>query len=434
MIDRYTTPEMKHIWSEENKYTNWLTVELLALEAYAKLGKVPAEDLAFVKANAKLDIPRLHVIEAETRHDVVAFTRSIAEKLGEQGKWIHYGLTSTDVVDTALAISFKQANTVLKTALLGLQSALAVQAKAHKNTLMMGRTHGIHAEPTTFGLKMALFYEEMSRHLIRFEAAASQVEVGKLSGSVGTFANISPFVEFYVCEKLGIPQDPVSTQTLQRDRHAHYLSTLALIASSLEKFAIEIRHLQRTEVGEVSEGFKKGQTGSSSMPHKKNPIGSENITGLARVIRGHMVTAYENIPLWHERDISHSSAERIIFPDSTTLLHYMLLRLTGIIENLNIHADVMLRNMNQTKGLVFSQQLLHRLIDTGMTRETAYGLVQPLALKAHGEGLDFKALVHEDPQITAQLSKDDIDGAFDPAFHLKEIDTIYQRVGLDKLS
>ena len=430
MIERYTTPQMKTLWSEENKFKNWLKVEVLALAAYAQLGKVPAEDLAHIKANAKINLKRLHEIESQTHHDVVAFTRSVSESLGDAGKWIHYGLTSTDVVDTALGYNLKQVNQVILADLNKLKDTLGEKAKQHKNTLMMGRTHGVHAEPTTFGLKMALFYEEMKRNIVRFTAAAKNIEVGKISGSVGTFANIPPFVEQYVCEHLGIDFDPISTQTLQRDRHADYLSTLALIGSSLEKFAIELRHLQRTEVGEVSEGFKKGQTGSSSMPHKKNPIGSENITGLSRVLRGYMFTSFENIPLWHERDISHSSAERIILPDATTLLSYMLHRFTSIIDNLVIHEDVMLKNLNRTKGLVYSQQLLHKLIDKGLSREDAYNLVQPLALTAHEHQMNFVTLASADVRITKLLSMTEIHEVFDPKFHLKEVDTLFKRVGL----
>ena len=430
MIDRYQTPEMKKIWSEENKYNNWLKVEILALEAYQKLGKIPSDDLAYIKQHASINIERLHQIEEETRHDVVAFTRSVSENLGNQGKWIHYGLTSTDVVDTALAISIKQANVVISDALYTLANALADKARKHKNTIMIGRTHGVHAEPTTFGLKLALFYEETERNIHRFLLAKKQIEVGKISGSVGTFANIPPFIEEYICKELDIEADPISTQTIQRDRHAHYISTLAIIASSLEKFAVEIRHLQRTEVGEISEGFKAGQTGSSSMPHKKNPISSENITGLSRVIRGHMVTAFENIPLWHERDISHSSAERIIIPDTTTLMHYMLVRFTSIIENLDVHRDKMLSNIEHTKGLVFSQQLLHMLIDKGLTREDAYNIIQPLALTSHSQNIDFKELVINEQKIQKHLDKEEIQSAFDPAYHLKEVDTIFKRIGL----
>ncbi|MGW54694.1 adenylosuccinate lyase, partial [Listeria monocytogenes] len=326
MLERYTRKEMGNIWTEQNRYQAWLEVEILACEAWAELGDIPKEDVAKIRANAKFDVDRIHEIELETRHDVVAFTRSVSESLGAERKWVHYGLTSTDVVDTANSYLLKQANEILRKDLENFIAIIGEKAKEHKYTVTMGRTHGVHAEPTTFGLKLALWYEEMKRNLERFNFAADGVEFGKISGAVGTYANIDPFVETYVCEKLGTTPAPISTQTLQRDRHAEYLATLALIATSVEKFAVEVRALQKSEVREVEEFFAKGQKGSSAMPHKRNPIGSENVTGLARVIRGHMVTAYENVPLWHERDISHSSAERIILPDSTILLDYILNR------------------------------------------------------------------------------------------------------------
>ncbi|MDF2535961.1 MAG: adenylosuccinate lyase, partial [Bacillales bacterium] len=321
MIERYTRPEMSAIWTEENRFQAWLEVEILACEAWVELGFIPAEDVRLLRQNAKFDVDRIKEIEQETRHDVVAFTRAVSESLGDERKWVHYGLTSTDVVDTALSYTLKQANDILQRDLENFIEILKNKAIAHKYTIMMGRTHGVHAEPTTFGLKMALFYEEMKRNLKRFKQAREMIEVGKISGAVGTYANVDPFVEQYVCVKLGLAASPISTQTLQRDRHAQYISTIALIATSIEKFATEIRGLQKSEIREVEEFFAKGQKGSSAMPHKRNPIGSENMTGLARVIRGHMITAYENVTLWHERDISHSSAERIILPDSTMLLN-----------------------------------------------------------------------------------------------------------------
>ena len=349
MINRYTRPEMGAIWTEENKFKAWLEVEILACEAWAELGDIPKEDVKKIREHATFDIDRIYEIEKETRHDVVAFTRAVSETptLGEERKWVHYGLTSTDVVDTALSYILKQANEILLKDLENFVSILANKAKEHKYTIMMGRTHGVHAEPTTFGLKLGLWYEEMKRNVERFKQAADTVRVGKLSGAVGTYANIDPFVEKYVCENLGLEAAPISTQTLQRDRHAHYMSTLALIATSVEKMAVEIRGLQKSETREVEEAFAKGQKGSSAMPHKRNPIGSENMTGLARVIRGYMMTAYENVPLWHERDISHSSAERVILPDATIALNYMLNRFGNIVKNLTVFPENMKRNMDK---------------------------------------------------------------------------------------
>ncbi|MCD5325337.1 MULTISPECIES: adenylosuccinate lyase [Pontibacillus] len=430
MIERYTRPEMGAIWTDENKYKAWLEVELLACEAWSELGYIPAEDVKKLRQHASFDINRILEIEQETRHDVVAFTRAVSETLGEERKWVHYGLTSTDVVDTALSYLLKQANELIRRDLQNFIDILADKAKEHKYTVMMGRTHGVHAEPTTFGLKLALWYEEMRRNLERFEMAAHNIEFGKLSGAVGTYANIDPFVEEYVCKELGLTPAPVSTQTLQRDRHAHYLSTLSLIATSIEKFAVEIRGLQKSETREVEEFFAKGQKGSSAMPHKRNPIGSENMTGLARVIRGHMVTAYENVPLWHERDISHSSAERIILPDSTIALNYMLNRFGKIVKNLTVYEDNMKKNMDKTYGLIFSQRVLLSLIDTGMSREDAYDLVQPKAMDAWERGVQFRELVEGDERITNALSEEQLDGCFDATYHLKNVDHVFERIGL----
>ncbi|NIR48041.1 adenylosuccinate lyase, partial [candidate division KSB1 bacterium] len=334
MIERYSRKEMADIWSLENQFQAWLEVELAACNAWSKLGKIPKEDVEKLYENASFDVDRIKEIEKQTRHDVVAFTRSVSESLGEEKKWVHYGLTSTDVVDTANGLRLKQANEILRKDIHQIIDVLGEKAKKHKYTVMMGRTHGVHAEPTTFGLKCALWYAEMKRNLERFEKAAENVEFGKMSGSVGTFANIPPEVEASVCEELGLSPAPISTQTLQRDRHADYISTLALIGSTMEKMAVEIRHLQRSEVREAEEFFRKGQKGSSSMPHKRNPVSSENISGCSRVLRGYMMSAYENIPLWHERDISHSSVERIILPDTTILLDYMLNRFSGVVEKL----------------------------------------------------------------------------------------------------
>ena len=431
MIERYSREEMIAIWTEQAQFDAWLDVELAACWAWSQIGVIPQKDVDTLYQNASFSLERIKEIEEQTRHDVVAFTRAVSETLGDEKKWVHYGLTSTDVVDTAWGVRLKKANQILHNDLHRMIDVLKNKALDHKYTMMMGRTHGIHAEPTTFGLKCALWYAEMQRNLERFEQAADAVEFGKLSGSVGTFANIPPEVETHTCEKLGLKPAPISTQTLQRDRHAHYLSTLALIGSSLEKMAVEVRHLQRSEVREVEEAFRKGQKGSSSMPHKRNPISSENITGCARVLRGYMLTAFENIPLWHERDISHSSAERIILPDATMLLDYMLHRFANVMENLVVFEDNMESNIWKTHGLVFSQRVLNKLIDQGMVREQAYDAVQPLAMRAWQEQIPFKPLVQEDPVISRQLSSEVIDELFDLAHHSKQVDQIFARVGLD---
>lgn len=430
MIERYTRPEMKEIWAEENRFKAWLEVEILACEAWAELGEIPKEDVAKIRENASFDVNRIHEIEQQTRHDVVAFTRAVSETLGEERKWVHYGLTSTDVVDTALSYLIKQANDIIRKDLENFVEILREKAIEHKYTVMMGRTHGVHAEPTTFGLKLLLWYAEMKRNLERFNRAAEEIEVGKISGAVGTYANIDPFVEEYVCKKLGLKPALISTQTLQRDRHANYMSTLALIATSIEKFAVEIRGLQKSETREVEEFFAKGQKGSSAMPHKRNPVGSENMTGMARVVRGHMLTAYENVPLWHERDISHSSAERIIIPDATTALNYMLNRFGNIVKNLTVFPENMKRNMERTFGLIYSQRVLLALIDKGLTREEAYDTVQPLAMKAWETQVPFKELVEQEDKITSQLSQEEIDDCFNYEYHLKNVDRIFARFGL----
>ncbi len=430
MIERYTRPEMAAIWTEENKFKAWLEVEILACEAWSELGHIPKEDVTLIRQNASFDINRINEIELETRHDVVAFTRAVSETLGEERKWVHYGLTSTDVVDTALSYLLKQANEILLSDVERFVEVLKEKAQEHKYTVMMGRTHGVHAEPTTFGLKMGLWYEEMKRNLERLKRAAAEVEFGKMSGAVGTFANIDPFVEKYVCEKLGISPAPISTQTLQRDRHAHYMSVLALIATSIEKFAVEVRGLQKSETREVEEYFAKGQKGSSAMPHKRNPIGSENVTGLARLIRGYMVTAYDNVPLWHERDISHSSAERVILPDATIALNYMLNRFANIVKNLTVFPDNMKRNMDRTLGLIYSQRVLLTLINKGMVREEAYDLVQPKAMEAWETQVPFRSLIEGEERITRHLSPEEIEDCFDHKHHLKNVDMIFERLGL----
>jgi adenylosuccinate lyase len=430
MIDRYTRPEMGAIWTEENKFKAWLEVEILADEAWAELGVIPKEDVAKIREKASFDINRIYEIEKETRHDVVAFTRAVSETLGEERKWVHYGLTSTDVVDTAWSYLIKQANGILLKDIENFIEVLKSKAQEHKYTVMMGRTHGVHAEPTTFGLKMALWYEEMKRNLERFKQAADGIEYGKISGAVGTYANIDPFVEKYVCEKLGTKPAPISTQTLQRDRHAHYMSTIALIATSIEKFATEIRGLQKSETREVEEAFAKGQKGSSAMPHKRNPIGSENMTGMARVIRGYMLTAYENVSLWHERDISHSSAERIIIPDATIALNYMLNRFGNIVKNLTVFPENMKRNMDRTLGLIYSQRVLLALIDKGLPREEAYDTVQPKAMESWETQIPFRTLVEGEEKITSKLSPEEIADCFDYNYHLKNVDYIFEKLGL----
>jgi adenylosuccinate lyase len=431
MIERYSRPEMKAIWTDENRYQAWLEVEILACEAWSQLGHIPQEDVRLIREKARVNIDRILEIEEETRHDVVAFTRAVAETLGPESKWVHYGLTSTDVVDTAIGFLLKQSNDILYQDMIRFIDILKEKAQTHKYTIMMGRTHGVHAEPTTFGLKCALWYAEMKRNLERFEQAREAVEYGKMSGAVGTFANIDPFIEAYVCEKLGTKPAPISTQTLQRDRHAHYMSTLALIATSIEKIATEIRGLQKSETREVEEAFGKGQKGSSAMPHKRNPIGSENMTGLARVIRGHMVTAFENVPLWHERDISHSSAERIILPDATILLNYMLNRFGNIVKNLTVFPENMKRNMTRTFGLIYSQRVLLTLINKGMKREEAYDLVQSKAMQAWERQVQFKELIENEPTIRAVLSTEELEACFDYNHHMQNVDTIFKRVGIE---
>lgn len=430
MIERYTREEMGRIWTDDNRYQAWLEVEILAAEAWAELGDIPKEDVVAIRNNASFDVARILEIEEQTRHDVVAFTRAVSESLGEEKKWVHYGLTSTDVVDTAYGYLLKQANDVLRDDLNRFLTIIGNKAKEHKHTVMMGRTHGVHAEPTTFGLKLALWYSEMKRNIERFEHAAKGVEAGKVSGAVGTFANTPPAVEAYVCEKLGIRAQEISTQVLPRDLHAEYLGSIALIGTSIEKFATEIRGLQKSETREVEEFFAKGQKGSSAMPHKRNPIGSENMSGLARVLRGYMMTAYENVSLWHERDISHSSAERIIIPDSTILLDYMLNRFSRIVEQLTVFPENMKRNMDATFGLIYSQRVLLKLIDHGMSREEAYDLVQPKTAISWDNQVPFRPLLENDETIMSILSQEELDDAFDYHYHLKHVEEVFERVGI----
>lgn len=430
MIDRYTRKEMKQLWSEKTKFDALLEVEILAAEAWAELGEIPIEDTKKLRERASYNIDRIKEIEAETKHDIVAFTRAVSETLGDEKKWVHYGLTSTDVVDTAYGYQLKQVNQVLKKDLTHLINVIGKKAKEHKYTVQMGRTHGVHAEPTTFGLKLATWYAEMKRNLERFERVAAGVEAGKISGAVGTFANTPPEVEAYVCKHLGLRAQDISTQVLPRDLHADYVTTIALIATSIERFAVEIRGLQKTEQREVEEYFAKGQKGSSAMPHKRNPISSENVTGIARVIRGYASTAYDNIALWHERDISHSSAERIILPDTTTLLNYQLNRFANVVEQLTVFPENMKDNMETTFGLIYSQRVMLQLIDKGLSREEAYDLVQPKTAQAWDEKKDFRSLLETDSKITSILTPNDLNDAFDYNYHIKHVDTIFDRVGL----
>ena len=430
MIERYSRKIMRDVWTEENKFGAYLEVETLSCEAWSKLGVIPAEDVEKIRANATFKVDRIKEIEEQTRHDVVAFTRAVSESLGEERKWVHYGLTSTDVVDTANGYLIKQADAILLKDLEEFLEVLRRRAVEFKSTPCIGRTHGIHADITSFGLKWALWFEEMKRNIERFKTAAAGVEAGKMSGAVGNFANIPPFIQDYVCEKLGINSANISTQVLQRDRHAYYIGTLALIASTLEQMAFEVRNLQRTEVREVEEAFRKGQKGSSAMPHKRNPIGSENICGCARVMRGYMAASYENVALWHERDISHSSTERIILPDATELLDYMLTRFKGILDNLVVYPETMLANIYRTKGVIFAQRVMNALIGKGLSREQAYDTVQPIAMKAWTEGLDYQTLLKESDAVMGLLTVEELESCFTLDYYFKNVDYIFGRVGI----
>ncbi|MFH1293002.1 MAG: adenylosuccinate lyase [Pseudomonadota bacterium] len=428
MISRYTRPEMGRIWEPENLYAKWLEVEIAACEAMAQEGLVPEEALENIKKNAAFSVGRILEIEEETKHDVIAFLTNVAEHVGPDSRYIHLGLTSSDILDTSFALLLKQAMDIIVQDLQELMDVIRTRAMEHKYTAMIGRSHGIHAEPITFGLKLAVWYSEMKRNLKRLVEARDVISYGKLSGAVGTFANTSPKIEALVCKKLGLRPEEISTQIIQRDRHAQYFSSLAILAGTLEKIAVEIRHLQRTEVLEVEEPFAKGQKGSSAMPHKKNPIGCENISGLARRVRSNSLAAMENMPLWHERDISHSSVERVIAPDSTILIDYMLHRLTGILRGLVVHADRMAENLKKMKGLIFSQQLLLKLAGKGLERQTAYVMVQRNAMKVWETGQEFKDLIMEDQEIGGYLSKSEIEEIFDLDYHVKHVDDIFERV------
>ncbi len=428
MIRRYTRERMGRIWSDENKYQKWLQVELLVCEAWASLGKIPQEALEQIKAKARVDPKRIEELEQVTRHDVAAFVMQLEEAVGEAGRYIHMGLTSYDIVDTSLSLLLREAAQLILEDLDQLLEAVKEKAYQYKDTVMMGRTHGVHAEPITFGLKMAIWYEELKRHRERIERAKENISFGKVSGAVGTFAHVPPEVEEYVCRRLGLRPEPVASQIIQRDRHGEFFCSLALLASSIEKFALEIRHLQRTEVLEAEEPFGEGQTGSSAMPHKRNPIGAENLCGLARVVRSNCVAALENIPLWHERDISHSSVERIIAPDSTILIDYMLARLTRIIKGLRVYPEKMRENMELTRGLYHSQGLMLRLIEKGLSRQEAYSTVQRRAMEAWEEGKDFLALVRSDETIRKFLSEEEIKEVFSLKYHLEHVNFIFGRV------
>ena len=429
MIERYSRKVMRDIWTEENKFNAYLKVEISNAKAWSELGVVPKEDLPKLD-KATFTVDRIKEIEAVTKHDVVAFTRAVGESLGEEKKWIHYGLTSTDVVDTANGYLLKQANEILRKDIVSIMDVLKKRAMEFKYTPCIGRTHGMHADITSFGLKWALWYEDMVRCLERFDYASKEVEVGKLSGAVGNFANIPPQIEEYVCKDLGINYALISTQVLQRDRHAHYMACLALVASELEKMALEVRNLSRQEVKETEEAFSKGQKGSSAMPHKRNPISSENICGCARVIRGYMETFYQNIALWHERDISHSATERIILPDSTELLDYMLNRFKGILENLVVYPEKMMEDIYLTKGVIFAQRVLYKLIEKGFVREKAYDTVQPIAMKALEEKKQYQDLLKLDETVSSVLTNEEIDECFTLDYYMKNVDYIFNRLNI----
>jgi len=428
MIPRYSREAMARIWSEENKFAAWLKVELAAMAALAETGLIPAEVIERVQGKAECDPERILAIEKETHHDVAAFVDQVASCLGEDGRYFHFGLTSSDVLDTALALRLKQAADLLLTGLDELLAVLKEKAYAHKDLVMVGRTHGVHAEPITLGLKFALWYAEFQRQRQRLIAARESVSVGKLSGAVGTFAHLPPAVEAGVCARLGLTPAPIANQIIQRDRHAHYLTTLALIGASVEKVATEIRHLQRTEVREAEEAFGAKQKGSSAMPHKRNPVLTENLCGLARVIRGNAVTALENVALWHERDISHSSAERVIIPDSNILLDFMIHRLKGVLANLMVYPENMLANLEASRGLVFSQSLLLALVNKGLSRDAAYRLTQRAAMQVWEEGGTFKERVLADPDIGQYLSPAELQELFDLKHHLRHVDELFRRV------
>ena len=431
MIERYSLPEMDQVWSVKNKFDYWLEIEIAVCEAMAELGDIPQRAVDKIKDKADFRVERIKEIEAETRHDMLAFLGAVKENLGDEAKYIHKGLTSSDIKDTARAMQLKEATELIINDLNALAKALAEQAKKYKMQVMIGRTHGVHAEPVTLGLKFAKWYAEIQRHLERAEALLERVSVGKISGAVGTFANIDPKVEKIACEKLDLTAAAISSQILQRDRHAEFLSVLANIASSLDKFATEIRNLQRTDILEVEESFKKGQKGSSAMPHKKNPIVCERISGLSRVVKSNAQTGYENVNLWHERDLTHSSAERVVLPDSSTVVDYMLTKFVDVVYELGVHEDNMADNLAKTNGLIFSQKVMLNLVDKGMLREEAYDIAQRNAMQAWEEDENFKELLLQDDELLEYLTAEEIEEIFDYSYHLQNIDTIYQRLGLE---
>ena len=428
MIPRYTLPEMASIWEPESKFKIWLKVEVLACEALAKRGEIPKTALKDIQEKSDFRVERIDEIEREVRHDVIAFLTCVAEYVGDSARYMHLGMTSSDVLDTALAVQLKQASTLILKELKAFQGALKTQALRHKKTPTMGRSHGIHAEPLTFGLKVANWYEEIGRNIERVKRARQSISYGQISGAVGTFACIHPDVEEYVCSKLGLKPAPVSTQIIQRDRHAEFFTTLAIVAGTIDKIATEIRHLQRTEVLEVEEFFSSGQKGSSAMPHKRNPVVSEQMSGLARIVRSNAFAALENMPLWHERDISHSSVERVIGPDSTILIHYMLRKMTSMMERLIVYPENMMRNLEKTEGLIFSQSVLLALVDKGITREEAYKLVQKNAMQSWTKGKDFLTLLKKDKKIGVLLKKNEIEKIFNLKAQFKNVDIIFKRI------
>ena len=431
VIERYTLPEMGKLWTDSYKLETWLQVEIAACEAQAELGYIPKDAVAEIKAKAQFDPQRVLEIEAEVRHDVIAFLTNVNEYVGDAGRFIHLGLTSSDVLDTALALQMVASLDLILERLEDLTQAIRYQAQQHRHTIMVGRSHGIHAEPITFGFKLAGWLAEVLRNRDRLVRLRETIAVGKISGAVGTYANVDPRVEALACHKLGLEPDTASTQVISRDRHAEYVQQLALLGSSIERFAVEIRNLQRTDVLEVEEFFSKGQKGSSAMPHKRNPIRSERLTGMARILRGHAVAALENVALWHERDISHSSVERVVLPDCCILIHFMVKETTDLIKRLHVYPENMLRNMNLYGGAIFSQRVLLALIEKGLNREEAYAIVQACAHRAWNvpDG-DFKALIASDPQVQQALSPEEIDACFDAQHHLKNLDVIYQRLGI----
>ena len=428
MIPRYTRPAMGKLWEPESRFRKWLDVEIAVCEAWAELAEIPVDAVVKIKKKARFDVKRIDEIEGVVKHDVIAFLTSVAENVGHESRFIHKGLTSSDVVDTALSLLMKEAADIILKDLKELMSVLKKQAYKYKNTPIIGRSHGVHAEPMTFGLKFALWYEETKRNIARMKRAKDVVSIGKFSGAVGTFSNIPTKIEEKVCKKLGLNPEPVATQVVQRDRHAEYLTTLSLIAGSIEKISVEIRHLQRTEVLEAEEPFTKGQKGSSAMPHKRNPVGCENLSGLARLVRSNAMAGLENIALWHERDISHSSVERVIIPDSTILVDYMLNRLKGILDGLHVYPDRMLKNMNRSYGLYNSQRVLLALTGRGMSREDAYEIVQRNAMQSWKKGIEFKKLLLKDKDVKKYLSSKEIKKIFDLKYYLKNVDYIFERV------